>query len=150
MDLVILLENLEDYLEDLFKKNGIKAEFNIPDEDIYIEADYNRLKQVFINLLKNAIEAKDDEKKKKKIKVSLESDNKFMKIIIEDNGVGMDKETLSNVSEMFFTTKKRGSGLGVSLSKEIIEQHNGSILYNSVKGEGTRVIVTLPKEINVA
>mgnify|MGYP005811761247 CR=1 FL=1 len=150
MDLVMLLEDLEDYLEDLFKKNGIKAEFNIPDEDIYIEADYNRLKQVFINLLKNAIEAKDDEKKKKKIKVSLESDNKFMKIIIEDNGVGMDKETLSNVSEMFFTTKKRGSGLGVSLSKEIIEQHNGSILYNSVKGEGTRVIVTLPKEINVA
>lgn len=73
-----------------------------------------------------------------------------MKIIIEDNGVGMDKDTLNNVSEMFFTTKRRGSGLGVSLSKEIIEQHNGTIVYNSVKGEGTRVIVTLPKEINMA
>ena len=150
MDLIMLLEDLEDYLEDLFKKNGIKAEFNIPDEDIYIEADYNRLKQVFINLLKNAIEAKDSSKKENKIKISLESDNEFMKIIIEDNGVGMDKDTLNNVSEMFFTTKRRGSGLGVSLSKEIIEQHNGTIVYNSVKGEGTRVIVTLPKEINMA
>ena len=150
MDLVMLLEDLEDYLEDLFKKKGIKAEFNIPDEDIYIEADYNRLKQVFINLLKNAIEAKDDSKKENKIKISLESDNKFMKIIIEDNGVGMDKDTLNNVSEMFFTTKKKGSGLGVSLSKEIVEQHGGNIVYNSVKGEGTRVIVTLPKEINMA
>ena len=150
MDLIMLLEDLEDYLEDLFKKNGIKAEFNIPDEDIYIEADYNRLKQVFINLLKNAIEAKDSSKKENIIKISLESDNEFMKIIIEDNGVGMDKDTLNNVSEMFFTTKRRGSGLGVSLSKEIIEQHNGTIVYNSVKGEGTRVIVTLPKEINMA
>ena len=150
MDLIMLLEDLEDYLEDLFKKNGIKAEFNIPDEDIYIEADYNRLKQVFINLLKNAIEAKDSSKKENTIKISLESDNEFMKIIIEDNGVGMDKDTLNNVSEMFFTTKRRGSGLGVSLSKEIIEQHNGAIVYNSVKGEGTRVIVTLPKEINMA
>ena len=150
MDLIMLLEDLEDYLEDLFKKNGIKSEFNLPDEDIYIEADYNRLKQVFINLLKNAVEAKDSSKKENKIKISLESDNEFMKIIIEDNGVGMDKDTLNNVSEMFFTTKRRGSGLGVSLSKEIIEQHNGTIVYNSVKGEGTRVIVTLPKEINMA
>ena len=150
MDIVMLLEDLEDYLKDLFKKNGIKSEFNLPDEDIYIEADYNRLKQVFINLLKNAIEAKDSSKKENIIKISLESDNEFMKIIIEDNGVGMDKDTLNNVSEMFFTTKRRGSGLGVSLSKEIIEQHNGTIVYNSVKGEGTRVIVTLPKEINMA
>ena len=150
MDLVMLLEDLEDYLKDLFKKNGIKSKFNLPDEDIYIEADYNRLKQVFINLLKNSIEAKDANKKENKIKIILESDNNFMKIIIEDNGVGMDKDTLNSVSEMFFTTKKRGSGLGVSLSKEIIEQHGGNIVYNSVKGEGTRVIVTLPKEINMA
>src|SRR5699024_1758313 len=131
MDLVMLLEDLEDYLKDLFKKNGIKSKFNLPDEDIYIEADYNRLKQVFINLLKNAIEAKDSSKKENKIKISLESDNNFMKIIIEDNGVGMDKDTLNSVSEMFFTTKKKGSGLGVSLSKEIIEQHGGNIVYNS-------------------
>ena len=146
MDIVMLLEDLEDYLEALFKKNNIKAKFNLKDEEIYINADYNRLKQVFLNLLKNAIEAKDENKKEKKITVSLESDSKSMKIIVEDNGIGMDKDTLDNVSKMFFTTKKKGSGLGVSLSKEIIEQHKGSIVYNSVKGEGTRVIVTLPKE----
>ena len=150
MDIVMLLEDLKDYLEDLFKKNSIKTEFNLPDEDIYIKADYNRLKQVFINLLKNAIEAKDNSKKENKIKIYLESDTRFMKIIIEDNGVGMDKDILNNVSKMFYTTKRHGSGLGVNLSKEIIEQHNGTIVYNSVKGEGTRVIVTLPKEINMS
>ena len=149
MDIVMLLEDLEDYLEGLFKKNGIKATFDLPDEDIYIEADYNRLKQVFINILKNAIEAKDVNKKENKIIIKLESDNKDMKIIIEDNGVGMDEDTLSKVSEMFFTTKKKGSGLGVSLSKEIILQHGGSIVYDSVKGEGTRVIVTLPETSKV-
>ena len=145
MDIVMLLEDLEDYLEGLFKKNGIEATFDLPDEDIYIEADYNRLKQVFINILKNAIEAKDVNKGENKINVKLESDNKNMKIIIEDNGIGMDEDTLSKVSEMFFTTKNKGSGLGVSLSKEIILQHGGELVYNSVKGEGTRVIVTLPK-----
>ena len=109
MDIVMLLEDLKDYLEDFFRKNGIKSEFNLPDEDIYIKADYNRLKQVFINLLKNAVEAKDDSKDTKKVKISLESDNSFMKILIEDNGVGMDIDVLNKVSEMFFTTKKKGS-----------------------------------------
>ena len=83
------------------------------------------------------------------VNVKLEEDNDSIRVIVEDNGVGMDSETLDKISEMFFTTKKKGSGLGVSLSKEIVEQHNGSIVYNSVKGKGTRVIVTLPKSLNV-
>lgn len=150
MDLTMLLEDLESYLEALFKKNKIKIELNIPDDDIYINADYNRLKQVFINILKNAVEAKDETKEESKINVNLESDDNEMRIIIEDNGIGMDEDTLTKVSDMFFTTKKKGSGLGISLSKEIIEQHGGVLVYNSVKNEGTRVIVTLPKPIDMA
>lgn len=150
MDLTILLEELQEFLQALFKKQKIEATFMIPDDDIYIEADYNRLKQVFINILKNAVEARDETKEKMIIKVKLESDNKFMKIIIEDNGIGMDEDVLNKVSDMFFTTKKKGSGLGISLSKEIIEQHGGSMVYNSVKGVGTRVIVTLPKTLNMS
>ena len=149
MDLSMLLEELEESLKDLFKKNKIKASFNNIDDEIYIEADYNRLKQVFINLLKNAVEAKDVSKANMYVNVKLEEDSDSIRIVIEDNGVGMDSETLDKISEMFFTTKKKGSGLGVSLSKEIVEQHNGSIVYNSVKGKGTRVIVTLPKSLNV-
>ena len=64
--------------------------------------------------------------------------------------IRLDKETLEKVSEMFFTTKAKGSGLGISLSKEIIELHGGTIMYNSVKGKGTRVIVTLPKNLNMS
>ena len=150
IDLVMLLEELTCSLDPLFKKNKIKANFDLTEDEVYIEADYNRLKQVFINILKNAVEAIDKNKEEMKINVKLENGDKYMKIIIEDNGVGMDKETLSKVSEMFFTTKTKGSGLGVSLSKEIVELHDGSIVYNSVKNEGTRVIVTLPKNLNVS
>ena len=58
------------------------------------------------------------------------------------------EETLNKISEMFFTTKKKGSGLGVSLSKEIIEQHNGTIVYDSLKDKGTKVVITLPKTLD--
>ena len=150
MDIIMLLEDLECYLKDLFRKNKIKIEFNIPDEDVYINADYNRLKQVFINILKNAIEAKDEKKAENKITISLEHNSEEIKIIVEDNGIGMDENTLNKVSEMFFTTKEKGSGLGISLSKEIIEQHGGELLYNSVKSKGTKVTLTLPKTTNMS
>ena len=61
-----------------------------------------------------------------------------------DNGRGMNNEELSRVKEMFFTTKKNGSGLGVSLSDEIIKAHNGNMDYYSRVGVGTRVVVKLP------
>ena len=150
IDLIMLLEELECSLDPLFKKRKIKATFELPDDEIYLEADYNRLKQVFINIFKNAMEAEDSRKETKYVKLKLENGEKEMRIIIEDNGIGMDKETLEKVSEMFFTTKAKGSGLGISLSKEIIELHGGTIVYNSVKDEGTRVIVTLPKNLNMS
>ena len=56
----------------------------------------------------------------------------------------MDEETLSKVKEMFFTTKQKGTGLGVSLSNEIIKAHNGSITYTSKLKKGTKAVVKLP------
>ena len=148
MDLSMLLEELEESLKDLFKKNKIKVNFNNIDDELYIEADYNRMKQVFINILKNAVEAKDIKKDNMYINVKLENNSNSIKVIIEDNGIGMDEETLNKISEMFFTTKKKGSGLGVSLSKEIIEQHNGTIVYDSLKDKGTKVVIYLPKTLD--
>ena len=144
MDLSLLLEELQLSLVDLFKKNHIKVRFNTLDDDIYIEADYNRLKQVLINILKNAVEAKDVNKKIMTIDVDTVVLDDVIKIIIKDNGIGMDNDTLMNMSKMFFTTKRKGSGLGVSLSQEIIEQHDGEILYESKLGVGTATTIILP------
>ena len=67
-------------------------------------------------------------------------------IKVSDNGVGMDYKTLNNLFTPFFTTKQNGTGLGVSLSKEIIEKHDGSIEYFSKENKGTKVIIKLPLE----
>ena len=116
-------------------------DFHIINDEIYIEGDYNRLKQVFVNLLKNSLEAIEGDGN---IKIITHVLKKKYYIEIIDNGIGMDDETLDKVKEMFFTTKKNGSGLGVSLSNEIIKAHNGSIDYFSRLGNGTKVVVKLP------
>lgn len=145
IDLVMLLEELDQALKPLFYDRRIVINYNIPYEELYMEADYNRLKQVLINILKNAVEAKDGSKEKSIIEVVVKDLGKDVSIKIKDNGIGMTKEELDKVGQMFFTTKKKGTGLGTCLSKEIVKLHNGNITYTSKKGEWTLVNITLPK-----
>lgn len=145
IDLVMLLEELDQALKPLFYDRRIVINYNIPYEELYMEADYNRLKQVLINILKNAVEAKDASKEKSIIEVVVKDLGKDVSIKIKDNGIGMTKEELDKVGQMFFTTKKKGTGLGTCLSKEIVKLHNGNITYTSKKGEWTLVNITLPK-----
>ena len=83
-------------------------------------------------------------KKKMIIKIETKITNKYFQIIVIDNGIGMDSETLENVTDLFFTTKRNGTGLGTSLSKEIIELHGGKIKYFSEINIGTKVVISLP------
>ena len=80
------------------------------------------------------------------VRVEVKKTRNNIKIIIEDNGIGMDKNTLERITEIFYTTKASGNGLGVVLSKEIIEMHNGTINYKSTLGKGTTVTITLPNK----
>ena len=77
-------------------------------------------------------------------------ENEQVKIKISDNGVGISEENLKKLSELFFTTKANGTGLGVALSKEIIQLHEGTLSYSSKEGEGTTVTIMLPvlEELN--
>lgn len=145
LDLVMLLEELDSALKPLFHERKIATNYNIPYEELYMEADYNRLKQVLINIFKNAVEAKDGSKEKSIIEVVVKDLGKDVSIKIKDNGIGMTKEELDKVGQMFFTTKKKGTGLGTCLSKEIIKLHDGNITYSSKKNEWTEVNITLPK-----
>ena len=142
VDIVYLIEELENDLKPLLKKNKIELEFNIPDDEIYLDLDYFRIKQVLINVIKNSIEAKSNNPK---ISLEIKQEQKNVKIIISDNGVGMDNEVLNRIGENFYTTKERGTGLGVSLSKEIIRLHGGEMNYESELGKGTTVFITLPQ-----
>jgi signal transduction histidine kinase len=143
LDINYLLENVLDCVSPLLKEKKIKAEINISDEEIFMDADYNRLNQVIINLIKNSIESMAL-KEEKKIKIYTKEEKNNIKIVIEDSGIGIDDANLKRISEPFFTTKKSGTGLGVYLSQIIIKEHGGNIKYVSSKGIGTKVTITLP------
>ena len=143
MDFNMLIEDTLSKLTPLLKDNNITLNMNILDEEIFINGDYNRLSQVLINIIKNSIEAMKDGEAGN-ISICTKIVNKDYCIIVEDNGIGMDKEVLLKMKNPFFTTKKRGSGLGVSLIYEIIEAHNGTVQYLSDYGKGTKVILKLP------
>ena len=143
-DIYMLLDEVIASLNLFFKENNITINLNIPDEELYLEIDYNRIKQVLVNILKNAHEALDSKKGNMIIKINTKLTKNYFLIIVEDNGIGMDRETLNNVTNLFFTTKKNGTGLGTSLSKEIIELHGGYLKYLSEVNVGTKVIIALP------
>ena len=142
VDVSLLIEDITNNFKLMFDNRNIDFYVDIPDEEIYIYGDYNRLNQVFLNIIKNSIEA-IDLNKKSFIKVSVSVD-KSVKVFIEDNGIGMNDYVLSRISEPFYTTKPDGTGLGVLLSNEIISAHKGSIEYESEEGVGTMVVITLP------
>ena len=148
IDIIMLLEDTLRSMEVLMKEKNIITNFDIIDDEVYMLADYNRLKQVLVNILKNSMEAKlEDRNLEINIKTEISKNN--IKIIIKDNGIGMDKEELEKLGEAFYTTKANGTGIGVNLSKEIIERHNGILLYESEKYEGTIVTIELPIDLEL-
>lgn len=146
MDVNMLLEDTTDCLKPIFNTKNIRFEPKITDEEVYINADYNRLKQILINVLKNSREAiLDNEQGTIKLYSEVERDK--VRIIVEDDGVGMTEEELSKIKEAFFTTKQRGTGLGVHLANEIVTSHGGNLEYFSKKYEGTKVVITIPIDL---
>lgn len=140
MDIVMLLEDVCDEVNLMF--NDVNFIYNISGNEIYISGDYNRLKQVLLNLLKNAKESLNLKKGEIILWGKVKKNNYI--ITIKDNGVGISKEDLEKIGTAFYTTKKNGTGLGVCFSKEIIEKHGGTICYKSKENEGTLVSITLP------
>ncbi len=150
IDVILLIEDTVKSMDVLLKAQNINTVYDISDEEVYMQADYNRLKQVLVNLIKNSVESKmEDRDLTIGIKTEVSKDN--VKIIVSDNGIGMTSEELNHLGEVFYTTKERGTGIGVNLSKEIIERHNGTLVYESEKYGGTSVIITLPidPELNI-
>lgn len=143
LDINLLLEDVEDECIPLLENKKINYISHVDEEELYIYGDYERLKQVFINIIKNSIEAinsRDDSY----IEVNTEVEKNKIHIFIEDNGEGIPEDVLEKIKDPFYTTKKNGTGLGITLSTEIIEAHDGKIIYTSVPGEYTRVEIILP------
>ncbi|WP_035178546.1 PAS domain-containing sensor histidine kinase [Alkalihalobacterium bogoriense] len=103
----------------------------------------NQLKQVFINLIKNAIEAMPNGGN---VYINLYKHDDIVTIEIRDEGFGIEKEILENIGLPFYTTKQKGTGLGMMTCFKIIESHNGTMDVKSVKGKGTTISIQLQSE----
>jgi two-component system sensor histidine kinase HydH len=110
-----------------------------------IEADSDLLLQVLLNLVKNALTASSDDTN---ITLSCESDARNVYITVTDTGAGMNREEREQMFDPFFTTRKAGTGLGLAVSHQIVEQHNGTFEVKSRPGKGTSITLTLPRQIN--
>lgn len=139
MDLNMLLEDVTRNIQPIMDENHILFQVDTLEDELFIHGDYNRLSQVMINMLKNSVEAKASN-----ITLRTHLTNKELEVYVEDNGQGMSEDIYARIYEPFYTTKPRGTGLGVSLSNEIIHAHNGKLEYFSKYGLGTSVKITLP------
>ncbi len=139
----VLLENIEVLMNNTFLERNIDFQVYLKDPNLQIKIDVSLMEQVIINLILNAIDA-IKETVNPIIKFEAKStDNGKVQLIISDNGAGMEQDVIEQIFIPFFTTKKNGSGIGLSLSKQIISLHKGSILVKSIVGQGTSFIIEL-------
>ena len=116
---------------------NIITEENLPEIDI----DPQLLKQALINLLKNAYEAMD---KSGTVTIRVSSENDVVLIAVTDYGGGLDPAFADSIFEPFITSKNGGSGLGLVITKQIVESHHGTIHCDSRPGDGCTFTLTLP------
>ncbi|MCM2535780.1 PAS domain S-box protein [Neobacillus pocheonensis] len=135
MDVITLLETIA-----IVKNIEVTKEFepNIP----FVKCEGNQIKQVFINIIKNAIDAVPTNGKILIKVTKLEEDQVLIRF--NDNGRGIPNDLISRLGEPFYTTKEKGTGLGLMVSYKIIEEHRGSININSEMNKGTTVDIILP------
>ncbi|WML40766.1 PAS domain S-box protein [Neobacillus sp. OS1-2] len=148
VDLISLLDNVKTLIDTQANMNGVHIERIYQAKNITIKCDKNQLKQVFINILKNAIEAMP---KGGVVTIELKkhSFNK-VKLLIKDTGSGMPVHILRRLGEPFFTTKEDGTGLGIMISKQIVENHDGSIhFWSDQKGTIIEVILPMARHVEV-
>ena len=137
-----LFENLNSLMRPSFEKKHIELEIILRDPTLAIEADHNLLEQVMINLLVNAVEAvKEREHPRITLSAEITSNNKTL-VKISDNGMGMPPELLDKIFIPFFSTRKNGSGIGLSLCKQIMLLHKGNIQVQSTEGMGAAFILS--------
>lgn len=141
-DLVEIIEKNLTFLEPELEKSGVTVSHDLDGRSLDLVADHDQLYRVFQNLLINALQAMNHGGK---IDIRVSEEKGGYLIEIQDTGCGISPENLKKLFNPFFTTKERGSGLGLSIVRKIVEGHKGLISIESRESLGTRVLVRLPK-----
>ena len=133
--------------------SNVRCEFDLPDDSLAAEVDEGQIKQVFHNLILNAVQAMaeggDIRVRAEKVLSSAHAElpvkpGEYVTLSIQDHGTGIKKEHLHKIFDPYFTTKQKGSGLGLAVAHSIIDKHDGHVRVESEPGEGTTFQVYLP------
>jgi PAS domain S-box-containing protein len=129
------------------KQNGIRLAFELEHDLPPIHVDQIQIEQVIINLLRNSIDALKSLPAKQQRQVSIQSRltlNDCIQVRVKDNGPGLDKEQQQKVLTPFYTTKADGMGMGLSITRSLVEAHDGTLHFNSEPGKGTSFYFSIP------
>ena len=147
MDLVAELSEAVLMFTERAKREGLSLLYDEPEIFLTVIGDKNRLRQVFVNILDNALKYSDSGDT---VEVTAKAQGDFAVITIADTGIGISKEDLPNVKAKFFkaNSTRRGSGIGLAVADEIINLHGGKLTLDSVEGKGTTVTIQIPLSVN--
>lgn len=140
-NIIPIVKDVLSLLEFEARKKNVSMHFEAYEDIVQIECDEDRLKQVFLNFVKNGIEAMPNGGD---IIVRVAIADGQVQISIQDTGVGIPEDKLKKIGEPFYTTKKNGNGLGLMVSYKIIESHNGTVYIESELNKGTTFNIVLP------
>lgn len=143
LDLRTLLKARVDALHHTLLTHGIRVDWNMDCTESRVHGDPLELSQVIDNILRNAIEAMVGAPKRL-LSISLENDEHHLRLRIRDSGKGLEPSIAAQVTEVFFTTKSDGMGVGLSLSRALIERHGGNLLFETPTEGGACVSIELP------
>ena len=126
------------------KEKDVKVEYDFPSDNPLVFVNRVQIQQVLLNLIRNAIEAMQDADLRELVIKALPLPSETMvQVSVQDTGPGIDPEVLKNLFKPFTTTKRSGMGVGLSISRTIVESHGGKIWAESIPGEGTTFHFTL-------
>lgn len=145
MDINVLVKSILSFTNKYIQDRHIKLQLSLEEGLSKIIMDCDKIKQVFVNIVINACEAMESGGT---LSIMTERSGNFIRISFRDTGVGMDELQIRNLFNPYYTTKPKGTGLGLTISNGIVEMHGGSIQVNSKKGEGSVFIVSLPIDRN--
>ena len=129
------------------KQNGIRLSFELENNLPAVYVDHIQIEQVIINLVRNSVDALKDLPAEQQRQLSIHSrlmPNNSIQVRVKDNGPGIDKDQQQKILTPFYTTKADGMGMGLSITRSLIEAHDGTLHFNSQPGKGTTFYFTLP------
>jgi signal transduction histidine kinase len=139
------LEQIRTLLAPELARSGSRLDLVLADPELELEADRDQMVQVLLNLVRNSLQAGEEAGRAVRIAVHVTEHAGGVKISVVDDGPGMEEATAKRAFELFFSTRKGGSGLGLALVERFVRAHGGNVQLESTPGQGTTVTIWLPR-----